>query len=224
MSGLDLTGTYATGLTLTNPANNPVTVSAGATIANPTGAALQSAAALDWTIGNFGVIQSTGTTAGSSGIALAAGGAVSNYQLGQIGGYDVGVSIAGIGTIINQGTIRASQTAGYGYSYNSTTKAFIPLSGGVIMGGGGVSNAASATIASYLEGIALGGGGSVVNSGSISATSTKHGFGVVLPSGGSVGNAASGTITGAFGILFSREHRRLGDKPRHHHRKGTHQC
>ena len=114
MSGLDLTGTYATGLTLTNPANNPVTVSAGATIANPTGAALQSAAALDWTIGNFGVIQSTGTTAGSSGIALAAGAAVTNEQFGRIAGYSVGVSIAGT-VVVNHGTISSSQTKAPGY-------------------------------------------------------------------------------------------------------------
>ena len=46
------------------------------------------------------------------------------------------------------------------------------MSGGVIMAGGGVSNAASATIISYFEGVALGGGGGVFNAGSIGATST----------------------------------------------------
>jgi hypothetical protein len=197
MSGHDYTGTYTTGITLTNPNYNPVTVSAGATITNPNGAALDSTLAFDWTIGNFGLIQSTGTAAG---IALSAGGVVSNAVAGRITGYDVGVSIAGTGTVINQGAIDATQAYGLGYSYNTAT-GITPLSGGVIIGGGDITNAASATIINYFEGVAIGSSGTVVNAGSIEATSTTYGFGVLLTSGGFVSNAATGTISGLFGIL-----------------------
>ena len=201
MSGHDYTGTYTTGITLTNPNYNPVTVSAGAIITNPSGAALDSTLAFDWTIGNFGLIQSTGTAAGATGIALSAGGVVSNAGAGRITGYDVGVSIAGTGTVFNQGAIDATQANGRGYSYNTATGIITPLIGGVIMGGGAVTNATSATIINYFEGVAIGSSGTVVNAGSIEATSTAHGFGVLLTSSGFVSNAATGTISGLFGIL-----------------------
>ena len=202
MSGHNFTGTFSAGVILNDPTYNPVTVSAGATITNPSGVALQSTLALDWTIGNSGLIQSTGTTYGATGIALAAGGTITNSQVGRIAGYDVGVSVVGTGTVINQGSITASQTTGSGYTYNSTIHAYVPLSGGVVMGGGIVSNATSAVISGNLEGVALSGGGSVVNAGSISGSSTAHGFGVFLPASGNVSNAATGTITGGrYGIL-----------------------
>ena len=204
MTGRTITGSYSTGVTLTNTADSPLIIEAGASIANVSGAALRSALAFYWAIDNSGTLQSTASPSGV-GIALAAGAAVTNEQVGRIAGYSVGVSIAGTGTVVNQGSISNSQTmggSGHSYDYNPTTQSFIPLSGGVIMGGGGVSNAASATISSYVEGVALGGGGGVVNAGSIGASSTASGFGVVLPAGGSVSNAATGTITaGRYAVL-----------------------
>ncbi len=179
MSGKNYTGTYSSGITLTDSAYNPVTVAAGASITNPAGAALIGTASIYWTIGNLGAID----------------------------GYSAGVSLAGTGTVVNQGTIGASQTAGNGYSYNSTTQTFIPLSGGVIMAGGGISNAVTAAIGNYFEGVAIGGAGSVTNAGSIGAGSTKSGFGVVLVSGGSVSDDATGVITGGrYAILSLGSH------------------
>ena len=178
MSGHDFTGTYSAGITLTNPAYSPVTIAAGALVTNGTGAALQSTLETYLTIGNDG----------------------------SIGGYTAGVSLASAATVVNHASISASQTATSGYGYIATSKTFIPLSAGVILFGGGVSNAASASIASYLEGVAFGndgsGGGSMVNAGTIIASSTRYGFGVVLAAGGSVSNAATGTISaGRYGVL-----------------------
>ena len=179
MSGHDYTGTYSAGITLTNPAYNPVTIGAGALVTNGTGVALQSTLETYLTIGNDG----------------------------SIGGYTAAVSLASAGSVVNRASISASQissTSGYGYV--ATSKTFIPISGGVILFGGGVSNAASAVITSYLEAVAFGndgsGGGNVVNAGTIIASSTKYGFGVVLAAGGSVSNAATGTISGGrYGVL-----------------------
>ncbi len=173
MSGRSIDGTYTAGVALTNTGDNPVTILSSASIANASGVALQAAAVTYWAIGNAG----------------------------RISGYDVGVSLPGDGSLVNDGHISASQTtAAPGYSYNPTTKTFTPLSGGVLMAGGGVNNTSSAVIAGYFEGVALGGGGSVVNAGSIHTGTT--GFGVVLTAGGSVSNAPTGTISaGRYGVL-----------------------
>ncbi len=90
-----------------------------------------------------------------------------------------------------------ARRSGLGISYNSTTGVFIPLNAGVALGGGGVSNAASAVISGYFQGVVLGGNGSVVNAGTV-----QGGYGIVLTDGGSISNAASGTITSAgYGVL-----------------------
>lgn len=174
MSGRTIGQVYSTGITLTNGTDNPVTVLSSGTIAvTGTGSvALQAPASTYWTIGNAGSID----------------------------GYSAGVSLAGGGSLVNTGTIGASQTASPGYSYNTSTSNFTPISGGVVMAGGGVSNASSATISGVFEAVALGGGGSVANAGLIQG-GAKY-FGIVLPAGGSVSNAASGTISaGREGVL-----------------------
>ncbi len=195
-----ITSSYATGVTLTSPGDNPVTVGASANLANTGAPALAGAAAVTWTIDSAGSIIATGSTTGATGILLAGDGSVTNQPGGMVSGFDVGVSIAGAGNVVNNGSISAAQTTGSSYSYNPTTRSFIPLSGGVILGSGQVSNAASAVISSYFEGVVVGGGGSVVNAGSIS--SSTAGFGVVLTGGGHVDNVAGGTIAGGrYGIL-----------------------
>ncbi len=177
MTGHTISNTYTTGYTLTDTAKNPLNISSSASI-TITGslAAFQAVLGTYWTIGNGGMI--TG-----------------NY---------VGVSLAGSGTLANTGHISASQTTSTtgGYSYNKSSHSFTPLSGGVLMGGGGVSNASAAVINGYFEGIALGGGGTVVNAGTILSASTTTGFGIVLTADGSVSNASTGTISaGRYGIL-----------------------
>jgi hypothetical protein len=150
-----------------------------------------------------GVVTNTGSIGGAAGdgVLLAAGGAVGNYGTGAvITGLAAGVSVAAAGTVLNQGTIASLGTAGAGYTI--TGDLFVPLSGGVILAGGGVSNAAGGTITSYFAGIAQMGAGSVFNAGFIDGTSTTLGFGAWLTAGGTLANAAGGTIAaGVDGVL-----------------------
>ncbi len=165
MSGRSISGTYTAGVALTNADDNPVTILSSASIANAAGVALQAAPPTDWAIDSAGTIS----------------------------GYSVGVSLAGSGTLTNTGSIGASRTTGApGYTYDPASHIFTPLSGGVLLGGGRVSNAG--LIAGYFEGVALGGAGSLVNTGAIQ--SGTAGFGVVLTSGGAASNASGGTISG----------------------------
>jgi hypothetical protein len=131
----------------------------------------------------------------SAGVLLGGGG-VSNASGGSITGYYVGVSISNSGTVVNDGKIVTTGTAGSGFIYSSG--AFTATSAGVLLGGGGVSNAGTGTIFGYFEGVAIGGGGSVVNAGTIVAGSYSDGFGVVLTAGGSVTNAQDGVIVGDY--------------------------
>jgi hypothetical protein len=197
MTGRTIAGTYNTGISLTDPGDNPTTVLSSAIINTGTGTALQGVSGTYWTIGNAGLVEAVGSTAGDVGVLLAGGGAVTNLTGGTIGGYDFGVSVTGIGSVINQGHIGASKTSSPGYSYNTATGVFIPLNAGVALGGGGVSNAASAVISGYFQGVVLGGNGGVVNAGTV-----QGGLGIVLTNGGNVSNTTSGTVTSAgFGVL-----------------------
>ena len=198
-----ITSIYTNGVTLTNAGDNPLSIGMGGLIGNGSGSALQSALGFYWTIANASTIQATGTTAGSgSGIALASGAALANQTGARISGYGFGVSIAGSGTVVNQGSIGATQTATPGFSYNAATHVFTALSAGVFLNGGGVSNAAGGVISSPLEGIVAGAGGSVANAGSITVSNTGQGFGVVLAAGGGVTNQTGGTISaGRYGVL-----------------------
>ena len=207
MTGRTIAGTYNTGISLTDPGDNPTTVLSSAIINTGTGTALQGVSGTYWTIGNAGLVEAVGSTAGDVGVLLAGGGAVTNLTGGTIGGYDFGVSVTGIGSVINQGHIGASKTSGPGYSYNTATGVFIPLNAGVALGGGGVSNAASAVISGYFQGVVLGGNGGVVNAGTV-----QGGLGIVLTNGGNVSNTTSGTVTSAgFGVL-SRWHQHRGSR------------
>jgi T5SS/PEP-CTERM-associated repeat protein len=198
MTGLNIT-TSSSGVVLSSATYNPVTIGPGVSIVNPSGAAIRSSLSVYWTIGNSGTLLAS--SAGTDGIVLAAGGAITNTQSGNIGGYAAGVSLAGSGTVVNEGSIEASQTFGSGYGY-TVAGGFTALSAGVIVGGGGVSNAAAGVISSYFEGVGLNGSGSVVNAGDIAASSTAHGYGVALAKGGGVSNVANATISGGLdGVL-----------------------
>jgi hypothetical protein len=197
MTGRTIVGTYTTGISLSDPGDNPVTVLSGGIIDAGNGVALQGSSGTYWTVGNAGLVEATGATAGDVGVLLAGGGAVTNLTGGTIGGYDFGVSITGTGSVINDGHIGASKTKGPGFSLVGTPAVFIPLNAGVALGGGGVSNAASAVISGYFQGVVLGGNGSVVNAGTV-----QGGYGIVLTNGGTVSNTAGGTITSAgYGVL-----------------------
>ena len=207
-----ITGSYSTGVTLSVAGDNPVSVAAGAIVGNTAGPGLYSNTAVYWTITNAGAITGAGTTTGhDAGIGLAgAGAAITNQAGGIIRGYGFGVATNGVGTVVNQGTISASQTvgggpSGSGYSFTaasgSIAASITALTAGAMEPGGAVSNAASAVITGVFQGVALNAPGTVENAGSIAGTGTS-GIGVLLNGAGSVTNAIGGSIYGGqWGIL-----------------------
>jgi len=206
MTGLTITTNSTTGYYLGSTTLNPVTVAAGVTITNTGLPALGTEQATYWTIVNSGTLRATGDAGLSDGILLySSGGTVTNTTGGSVSGYEAGISIAGRGSVTNHGTIRTTGTAGSGFNYPSG-QTFTAVSAGVLLGGGGVSNAAGGLIDAYFEGVALSGNGSVVNAGTIFAASAYDGFGVVLTAGGNVTNTQDALLIGgddgilAFGV------------------------
>jgi hypothetical protein len=197
MTGLNITSSTNTGVYLNNTAYNPVTVASGVTVTNSGFPAIGSVLSTYWTIVNSGTLLGTSRGSASDGVLLAnGGGAVTNTAGGYIAGYYGGVSIADAGTVVNRGSIATTGTSGSDLYYIDSV--FTATAGGVLLGGGGVSNAQTGFITSYFEGVAVGGGGSVVNAGYILGSSTTIGLGVVLAAGGSVTNTQSGQIEGGF--------------------------
>jgi hypothetical protein len=203
MTAVTITTSSTGGYFISNTATNPVTVASGVTISTVNFPALGTTLTSYWSIVNSGTLLSTWANPIGDGILLYGsgnGGAVTNTAGGSITGYSVGISVAASGTVVNQGTITTTGTSGTGYNYVAGT--FTATSAGVVLGGGGVSNAGTGLISGYFEGVAVGGGGSVVNAGTISAANASYGFGVVLAADGSVTNAQGGIISGgADGIL-----------------------
>ena len=176
-SGLDLRGV---GDQVTNNAGGVISATANGIYIARNGAAVV----------NDGSIEGTGTT--GNGVDLPGNGSVTNAASALITGGGIGVSIGylhpgyyasftGIGTVVNDGSIAGTGTAGIGV---------------YLLAGGSVTNAASASIMGAKGGvIGVGGPGIVANYGSIAGTGTT-GSGVNLGSGGSVTNATSALITG----------------------------
>jgi hypothetical protein len=190
---ISATGTYTNQYTLTDPNAVPLYITAGARLTNATGTALLDILS-ESTIDNAGFVAATGTT----GVGVAVGGdaSVANAAPGYIGGYTFGISIGGVGTVLNQGSIAARQSAGSGYHYDSTSHSLTALTAGVALGGGALTNAAHGSITSPLVGVTISGGGTVINAGAISGTSTSSGFGVILQGGGNLTNQSGGLISG----------------------------
>ena len=97
MAGTTYSGTYTSGITLSNPATQrPVTVTGKISHANAD--AIIGTDAFAWTVNNLGTIENTGTT--GSGIQLLAGGTVNNENAGSVspGGSSGFSLIAGITT------------------------------------------------------------------------------------------------------------------------------
>ncbi|MEA2771565.1 MAG: hypothetical protein QOD93_4527, partial [Acetobacteraceae bacterium] len=202
MSGTTITSNSSSGYDLGIGVANPVIVASGVTITNVGTPALGSQQSTYWTITNYGTLLATGKSGFSDGVLLDnGGGAVTNMAGGLIKGYYAGVSIAQSGTVVNQGSIATENTTGQGFIFN--TGGFTPTTAGVLLGGGGVYNAGSGLITSYLEGVDVGAGGSVVNAGTIFASSATYGIGVVLVAGGSLTNAASGTISAGLDAVLT---------------------
>src|SRR5271165_3155822 len=172
-----ITGTYTAGVTITSPGDNPLGIAAAANIANSGGIGLQSALPVYWS--------------------------VTNTANARISGNSFGVSLANAGIFINSGRISSSYSSGSGFTYSTVTHGFTVLSAALFMAGGRVSNTAGGVISGGVDGVAVGGGGTVVNAGSIVSTVTKAGFGVALAAGGSVTNATGGLISGTDYGIFS---------------------
>jgi fibronectin-binding autotransporter adhesin len=115
MAGYQITS-KSSGVVLSNSTTqNPATVVAFAYVTNTTtlhsGDAIYGTTAAAWNITNLGTIRATATA--SSGLALEAGGTVTNAASARIAGVVNGVYIGGsAGTVTNSGTILSSGTAG----------------------------------------------------------------------------------------------------------------
>jgi hypothetical protein len=151
-------------------------------VAAEAGAALYNAGLLDATGATF---LSNGTLAFSHGVRLAAGGTVTNAPTGTIIGQG-GIFIQGPqagASILNEGRVTATGQAGiYLQSY------------------GQVTNASTGRVKSARDGIALYGGGYVINDGAITARAAA----LYLRGGGYIEN--SGTAAGVIGLAATLGH------------------
>jgi hypothetical protein len=175
-----ITGTYGSGIALTSTYyTNPVTVTSTGNISAATGNGLS--AGSSWTIQNNGTVASTT----GAGVALTAGGALTNAAGGSISGGTYGAQVTNTGSIDNagsmSGTVAGAEMGGAGtYLLNE--------SGGSIVGSRGVA---------ILE---ASGPQTVVNDGSITGTA---GSGILVQANGAnaggvvITNGASGVIHGA---------------------------
>jgi hypothetical protein len=210
MAGLNITNSSTTGIYLSDTLSNPVSIAAGVDISSSgSDYAIGSAVPFYWTIVNSGSLLALGTVSLAYGIVLEPGSAanttplgnISNSQSGLIEGYYEAVVVLGAGTVTNLGTIIARAVQGGAVGHDTVTSAYVPISGGVLLDQGGVSNAGSAVIHGYFAGVAIAAGGSVTNAGTIEGISTYAGYGVVLTQGGTVTNLSGGTIAGGYDAI-----------------------
>jgi hypothetical protein len=139
MSGKTISSAYPTGIMLSDPADNPVTITGSAILGGP-GAAFATAGTIGgipdtiaWTIANYGSVISTGVTTNSYGMLIyGAGSTITNLASGTIAGAIAGIGMSNLGTVLNLGSIAATATAAAG--------------GVVLLAGGAVSNGAGGVI------------------------------------------------------------------------------
>jgi hypothetical protein len=187
------------GVTLTV---SPTTISGTGSVTASTGVAINGLARdseppTGWTISNQGSVTATAHSAGANGIDLAGGGSISNS--GVIAGFYNGVDVSsGVSAITNTGTIDSSGLEAVASPNNHEYD-------GIYLGGGGsVTNSGTGTIFGGVGGIDIAGGaGTVSNSGSI-VTTTLDGQGVELDQGGTVTNSGTGSIYGDYsGVIIN---------------------
>ena len=193
MSGT-ISTTITQGVTLTV---SPTTITPTGTITVSTGVAIVGPAAggkpaAGWAINNEGHVTTTASSAGANGIDLAGGGSITNS--GVITGFYNGVDVSsGVSSVTNTGTINSSAVIA---PSNPTNHQY----DGIYLGGGGsVTNSGTGTIFGGVGGIDIAGGtGTVTNTGTIIGT-TVDGQGVELDQGGTVTNTGNGNIYGDYG-------------------------
>ena len=147
------------------------------------------------TLSNGGTLTDSGTftnaglvTGAAKGVILTAGARVTNQSGGTITGSSIGVSGAGVGTVVNAGLI-------------SGNLAVSSASGISFAAGGSVTNQAGGTISGARAIAAQAGALTVVNAGSISGGSGASKAGIALNGSGVVSNQSGGVITGNYGII-----------------------
>ena len=134
---------------------------------------------------NAGSIGGNATASSAFGVLLNAAGLVSNQSGGVISAATAVLGAVVGDTVINAGTITASETA---------TGVGVLLAGGTLsVQSGGVVSAQSGVLT---EGLAS----TVMNTGSIAGNATS-GDGVEFQAGGVVSNQSGGVITGLYGVL-----------------------
>ncbi len=216
MAGTIYSGTYVSGIVLSNPATQlPATVTGR--ISNNNHSAIFGQAGVGWSVINQGAVENTGTA--GFGVDLKGGGTVENGPSGAstalIAGYG-GVAIAGgAGTVTNFATIegRGSRHDGVelfagGYVGNgATTDTAASISGGrhavVIRNfAGTVVNVGTLAAAGTYGVVDLFAGGSVTNGSSASTAALISGSGNgVYVAGAAVSVANFGTIEAGWGVF-----------------------
>jgi hypothetical protein len=197
---LTISSTITSGFVL-GAGDNPATILPSGRISN-IGNALHGASGTYWTVSNYGTVLGGSAYTISAGIDLAGGGAVTNAAHAVVSGFAYALHVHGTGTVVNNGTIVSTAASLPAYRYFKTPSPSITaIAGGVVLGGGGVSNAAGATIAGVVQGVGLNGAGSLVNAGLVTASGT-HAAAVLLGGADSVTNQSGGILSGGYsGIL-----------------------
>lgn len=185
----DIMGTAGFGVRLAIP--GPVTLGSGAvnlyygTISNAVLATISGSTSGVVVSGTATVINA-GSIVGASGygVELAAGD-ITNAASAVIAGSADGVEFNTAGTIFNDGSVSGATVDGIALQF-----------------GGYVSNASTGWISGYSYGVQIAGApGIVVNDGGIAGTS-RGGVVMARAAPGEVSNAASGSISGAYGVLI----------------------
>jgi hypothetical protein len=184
MAGRTISDTYSAGITLTNTADNPVSVTGKITPTSGIALYGQGGASSSWTVANSGVITAAGGTGVQLGKSAALGGSsvgtavVTNMTGGTVAG-NFGIfvynSAASPGTLTNQAnaTISASNYGVFFLNQATVTNSGVIIGAGnygVLVNGGGILvNDAAGTI-SGSNGVAISGIATVTNAGTIAGT------------------------------------------------------
>lgn len=157
------------------------TIAAGTQVTSPRGtiAAVYGPTGKSWTVANQGSVVGIS----GYGIALEAGGAVTNAASALVSGYFGVFTKGGSGSVDNAGTIAVTVASTRG-------------EGVALMAGGTVVNETSGLIQAYRAGVYIrNGAGTITNAGTIAVLpGDTRGDGIALFGGGTVTNAASAVI------------------------------
>ena len=192
--------------------NGAISLASGEIVTNSTDGTINGDIYVVKVSGAMGFVTNAGTIVGSfggfAGVYLGSGGTVTNEAGGVIADYQGVLARSGVTSIDNAGTI--SGLGRYGVYLNlrgivagsilANASSGKILGGAIILGGGAtVSNAAGGVIYGY-DGVNVsGGGGSVINAGTVKSASHSA---IFLGDGGTVINTNSGVVSGPSGVFI----------------------